>query len=48
MKLKQRILVELSLFFWGVILFWFWGSLIFFLLPVLGLVFVIIGGKIHV
>ncbi len=47
MKLKERILVTLSLFFWGTLLFWFFGGIYFYVLPILGIVFIVIGGKKH-
>lgn len=47
MKLKERILVTLSLFFWGSVLFWYFGSLYFYILPILGIGYVVFGGKKH-
>lgn len=47
MKLKERILVTLSLNVWATILFWFFGTPYFYLLTVLGIGYVIWGGKIH-
>lgn len=45
MKLKERILIMMSLFFWGTLLFWFFGGIYFYVLPLFGLVYVVIGGR---
>ncbi|GEM_PF-1011836 len=47
MKLRERVLVFLFSLFWFVVMFWLIGSLWFFIIPGLGLVYVIAGGKIH-
>ncbi len=47
MKLIQRIYVLLGTIFWGVLVFWYTGTLFAIILPVLGLAYVIIGGRIH-
>lgn len=46
MELKYRILIWLSMFFWGALLFWYFGSLYFFLLPFIGIIYIVWGGKI--
>jgi hypothetical protein len=48
MKKKDRVLVFLSSFFWAVVGLFFTGSFLFFLIPVLGVIYVFIGGKKHV
>ncbi len=47
MKLKERILVLLFSLFWFVVMFWLFGSFWFFIIPGLGLTYVLIGGKMH-
>jgi hypothetical protein len=47
MKLKERILIAFSTIFWGIILFWLIGSPLFFFLPVIGIIYVFIGGLHH-
>ena len=48
MKLFQRVMVFMLSVTWSIILFWYFGSLLFFVLPVLGIDFIVIGGKINV
>ncbi len=48
MNTKDRVLVLLSSFFWAVVGLFFTGSFLFFLIPVIGLIYVIIGGRKHV
>lgn len=47
MNIMQRIYLWIGTLFWSVLLFWFFGSLLFFALALLGLVYVVIGGKLH-
>jgi len=47
MKLKERLFLLFSLYFWAVLLFWFFGSLFFFVLPVSGVFYLFLGGKKH-
>jgi len=47
MKTKFRVLVTLQSVMASIVLFWLTGYLIMFILPVLGLVYTIMGGKIH-
>ncbi|MCD4826316.1 MAG: hypothetical protein K8Q99_00885 [Acholeplasmataceae bacterium] len=47
-KIKDRILVMLSSFFYGVLGYFFTGSLWWFLIVLAALLFVCIGGKKHV
>jgi hypothetical protein len=47
MKLKERLLIILSLYFWSVMLFWYFGSPLFFFLTVAGIIYAVIGGKKH-
>ncbi len=47
MNVKDRIMVLFGSFFWGLMLFWFFGSLWFFAFPVIGIAYVIVGGKHH-
>lgn len=47
-KLKDRILVMLSSFFYGVLGLFFTGSFLWFLILLPTLLFVVIGGKKHV
>jgi hypothetical protein len=48
MKLKDRILVMLSSYFWAVIGLFFTGSFLFFVIPVAAIVYLFVGGKKHV
>ena len=48
MKLKDRILVILSSYFWAVIGLFFTGSFLFFVIPVAAIVYLFVGGKKHV
>jgi len=48
MKLKNRILVLLSVFSWTIFLFWMTNWIVFFGLPLVGLAYVIFGGRCHV
>lgn len=48
MNLKKRLLITSGLYFWAVIGLFFTGSLLFFILPLAGLAYVLIGGKTHV
>ncbi len=47
MNLKDRILVFLSSISLSIVLFWYFGWLIVFGLPLIGLGYVIFGGKRH-
>jgi len=47
MRFVNRLFVLIGTIFWSVLLFWYSGSLIFFGLTVIGLVFLVIGGKLH-
>jgi hypothetical protein len=48
MKLKDRILVMLSSYFWAVIGLFFTGSFLFFVIPVAAIIYLFVGGKKHV
>jgi len=48
MKLKDRILVMLSSYFWAVIGLFFTGSFLFFAIPVVAVIYLFVGGKKHV
>jgi len=48
MKLKDRILVMLSSYFWAVIGLFFTGSFLFFVIPVAAIAYLFVGGKKHV
>jgi len=45
MKLSLRILVALSVFSWTVFLFWMTNWMIFFALPLIGIAYIVFGGK---
>ena len=48
MKLKDRVLVLLSSYFWAVLGLFFTGSFLFFIIPVVAVVYLFVGGKKHV
>lgn len=48
MNTKDRVLVALSSFFYAVVGLFFTGSFLFFLIPLIGIIYAIIGGKKHV
>jgi len=47
MKLSSRLLLFLHSFFYGVLLWWYFGSLLWFVVPVLGLIYFAIGVMKH-
>ena len=47
MKLTNRILILMGTIFWGIFIYWYSGSFISFSIVLLGIVYVIIGGKQH-
>jgi hypothetical protein len=48
MRKKDRILVALSSFFWAVVGLFFTGSFLFFLIPLAGVIYAVLGGRKHV
>ncbi len=48
MKLKYRFYILFSAYTWATIGLFLTGSLLFFILPLAGLIYVLIGGKKHV
>jgi hypothetical protein len=48
MRTKDRILVALSSFFWAVVGLFFTGSFLFFLIPLAGIIYAVLGGRKHV
>lgn len=47
MKLMNRLYVLIGTFFWSFLLFWYFGSLFAFALFAIGILYVVIGGKIN-
>jgi hypothetical protein len=45
MKTKDRILVLLSTFFWAMLGLFFFGTALFYVLPIIALFYVFLGGK---
>jgi len=45
MKLKERILIALSSFVLSTVLFWFFGGIYFYIIFILGIVYIFIGGR---
>ena len=48
MRLKDRVLVLLSSYFWAILGLFFTSSWLFFILPVAAIVYLFVGGRKHV
>lgn len=48
MNFQKRLMVFFMSYIWFTIFFFFWANFLFLIIPVLGLVYLVFGGRIHV